>query len=72
MKKYFLLSFAIIAIAATACSGNRADEESALKDTTTSIADTSNSSADSLGRDTVGKDAYQDSTSNAPRLPGGN
>lgn len=65
MKKQVLLGLTIVAIGFASCSGNRADGKDGQKDTSYKYSDTSKHSP----KDTVGKDAYQDSISNTPRLP---
>jgi hypothetical protein len=70
MKKYFFRAFLFAVLLSTGCTGKNAEgKDSNGKDTLYQISDTSK--IDSAGGDTIGKDAYQDSTSNAPRLPGG-
>lgn len=70
MKKQFILGIAISAVMFASCSGHKADgKDSKGQDTGYQYSDTSRT--DSAAQDTVRTDAYQDSTSNAPRLPGG-
>jgi|GEM_PF-2314325 len=65
MKKHFLLGLILVATFVVSCSGNRADGKDGQKDTSYKYSDTSKH----LPQDTVGKDKYQDSISNTPRLP---
>lgn len=70
MKNRLLIGFAIILATLASCSGNSTDGTDKGKDTLYQYSDTTKT--DSSARDTLGKDAYEDSTSNAPRMPGGN
>lgn len=66
MKKYFLLCFAAGVVNLAACTGKSADGKDRQKDTSYKVTDTSKAATDS-----VTTDAHQDSTTNAPRMPGG-
>lgn len=65
MKIQDLSVLVIFAMTLYSCSGNRADGKDGVKDTSYKYTDTSKHNP----KDTIGKDAYQDSTSNAPRMP---
>ncbi|PWS28612.1 hypothetical protein DHW03_01815 [Pedobacter yonginense] len=65
MKKYFFVALTLTATLMASCSGNRADGKDGQKDTSYQYTDT----AKHMPQDTVGKDKYQDSISNTPRLP---
>ena len=66
MKKWLLICTAAGALSLNACTGKSADGKDGQKDTSYQVTDTAGKSADSLSRD-----AHQDSTTNAPRMPGG-
>lgn len=65
MKIQILSVLAVLTMILYSCSGNRADGKDGIKDTSYKYTDTSKHNP----KDTLGKDAYQDSTSNAPRMP---
>lgn len=67
MKKWFLICFAAGAVSFTACTGKSADGKDGTKDTSYKMNDTTGKSA----ADSVSGDVTQDSTTNAPRMPGG-
>jgi len=66
MKKWFLICFATSGLMLGACTGKSADGKDGQRDTSYQVTDTTGKSADSLSTD-----AHQDSTTNAPRMPGG-
>ena len=69
MKNTILAIVATISIAATSCSGKKADQENA--DSMYKYQDTSVSTIDTGTRDSLATKALQDSTTNAPKMPGG-
>ena len=69
MKKYFLAGLVFMAISAVSCSGNKSSQTEKGEDTLYKYSDTSK--LDTASKDTARRDAYEDSTSNAPRMPGG-
>ncbi|MGM9478093.1 hypothetical protein ACS5PU_16830 [Pedobacter sp. GSP4] len=66
MKKWFVICFVAGAFSLAACMGKSANGKDGQKDTSYKVVDTTGKSADSLSGD-----AHQDSTTNAPRMPGG-
>lgn len=68
MKKQLLVLATFFVIGLASCTGKKADENN--EDIKYKYTDTVKK--DTTVHDSSGKDAYQDSTSNAPRLPGGN
>ncbi|RZJ99973.1 MAG: hypothetical protein EOO43_25395 [Flavobacterium sp.] len=70
MKNILISLFTVVSIIATSCSGKKADEANA--DSMYKYTDTNISTVDTTTKDSVNTKGFPDSTSNSPRMPGGN
>ncbi|MCZ4222374.1 hypothetical protein [Pedobacter rhodius] len=68
MRKIIIV-MALAASATFGCSGNKADKENA--DSMYQYTDTNKATVDTTGKDSVNTKGFPDSTTNAPRMPGG-